>query len=170
MKTRILISLLALFAFVACEKHPYRKEDRAIEKLIAQCQNFSEATLLENLPGEWKRYCDLAYNNSWDEIERIFMYMGQTDLDGYGVMTYIFTADGKCSYCAINSSLGPDGYFADNFGWNYDDNSKKLTLSREGLNNMEYKVKGISNEYLILDYYDTTNNHNTREIYKRITE
>jgi hypothetical protein len=169
MKTRTLIALLALFAFIACEKHPYKKEDRAIEKLIAQCQNFSEATLLEKLPGKWKTYCDLVYNSSWSAIEETPLYMGQTDLCGGGWPIRTFTVDGTVSIY-YNTWGSWDGVTY-TYDWNYDSNSKKLTLtSREGLNDEEYNVKGISNEYLILDYYDTTNNHNRREILKRIAE
>ena len=44
-----------------------------------------------------------------------------------------------------------------------------LSVNNQGYKR-EYKVSGINSESLILDYYDTVNCHNTRQVYKRKIE
>lgn len=43
-------------------------------------------------------------------------------------------------------------------------NRQKLELSNS------FKHSVLYNEYLVLDYYDSVNKQNTREIYKRVVE
>lgn len=169
MRTRLLVAMLSLFAFVACEKYAFKNEDKAVDKIVAQCKNFSKATLMEDLPGKWNVYCELEYNEIWSTIEDIYMYMGDTDLVGGGYPTYEIGADGKLAihYPPYGPSIVGNSY---SYDWSYDHPSRQLTLSGEGLVSKIYRVKGVNNEYIVLDYYDTAYEGNIRLILKRIVE
>lgn len=168
MRTRLLVAMLSLFAFVACEKYAFKNEDKAVDKIIAQCKNFSEATLLEDLPGKWKEYCFIEYNETWSEIVEIDRYMGQSYVEGGRTPRYEIGTDGKLTM--HYPPYGPYDGFSDTYDWSYDHPSRQLTLSGEGLTSMIYRVKGVNNEYIVLDYYDTAAKGNVRLILKRITE
>jgi hypothetical protein len=164
-----MLLLVALFAFVACEKYAFKNEDKAVDKIIAQCKNFSEATLMEDFPGKWKEYCDIKYNETWSEIEVLYLYMGHTDYVPGIKATYEIGADGKLTihYPIYGPNMGGDSY---SYDWSYDHPSRQLTLSGEGLTSTIYRVKGVNNQYIVLDYYNTAHKGNTRLILKRIVE
>ena len=169
MRTRLLVAMLSLFAFVACEKYAFKNEDKAVDKIVAQCKNFSETTLMEDLPGKWNVYCELKYNETWSEIEVLYKYMGDTDFIPGNYATYEISADGKLTihYPLYGPNMGGDSY---SYDWSYDHPSRQLTLSGEGLTSTIYRVKGVNNEYIVLDYYDTAYEGNIRLILKRIVE
>ena len=168
-KNYFMLLLVALFAFVACEKYTFKNEDKAVDKIVAQCKNFSEATLMEDFPGKWKEYCFIEYNETWSKIVDIERYMGQNYVDGGRSPRYEIGADGKLAihYPPYGPSIVGDSY---SYDWSYDHPSRQLTLSREGLTSTIYRVKGVDNEYIVLDYYDTAVKGNVRLILKRIVE
>ena len=169
MRISVLIALAAMVVAVACDKPdvPQKSEhERAVESIVAQCQNFDRATFAQELPGVWKIDTDVNYDENWSKITDWYLVLGEynNDVAGWRSTTFEFTADGKGSYA-------PDFYWPfeeetpNVFDWHYDAESNKLVFS--GGWNMKMEVSGFNDEYLVFDYYDTTNKKNVREIYKR---
>lgn len=168
MRTKMLIALVAMVLAVACDKDGLQKSEheRAIENIVAQCQNFDHTTFAQELPGVWKLDTDVSYDENWEKITDWCLVLGEYNhnTNGWRSTTFEFTADGKGSYA-------PDFYwpFEDEtpqvFDWHYDAENNELVFG--GGWNMKMEVSGFNDEYLVFDYYDTTNKKNVREIYKR---
>ena len=170
MKTKVLIALVAMALAVACDKYGLQKSEheRAIENVVAQCQNFDCATFAQELPGVWKLDTDVNYDENWEKITDWCLVLGEynNECNGWRGTTFEFTADGKGSRALWH-------YFPDEdetpqvFDWHYDAENNKLVFSGGW---KPKTVSGFNGEYLVFDYYDTTNKKNVREIYKRQAE
>lgn len=169
-KSYLMLLLVAMFTLVACDKAvPLSEEELYINNLIAQCQNFDSETLIQGIPGEWKRDSYIMYSDEWKKDFEILQLKGDSGASaGLGSEFLTFTAEGTGQLRTINYSLGTDCVKIFNFEWIYDADYKKLVMSGEY--NAEFDVKGYNGEYIILDYYDKANKKYAREIYKRVTE
>ena len=70
MKTKVLITLVAMVLAVACDKDgPQKSEhEQAVENIVAQCQNFDHTTFAQELPGVWRLDTDVSYDDNWEKI------------------------------------------------------------------------------------------------------
>ena len=170
MNVRVAFFMIAVAIIVACDKAvPLSEEELYINNLIAQCQNFDSETLIQGIPGEWKRDSYIMYSDEWKKDFEIIQLKGDSGASaGLGSEFLTFTAEGTGQLRTINYSLGTDCVKIFNFEWIYDADYKKLVLSGEY--NAEFDVKGYNGEYIILDYYDKANKKYARKIYKRVTE
>ena len=177
MKTKILI-ILAIFALFSCNNEkssntpqPESEEDKIVNELMAQCQNFDADDIIQGLPGEWDAYFQLFYDDALQKITEVYMLEGKFqpghNIGAPEIKRYTFTPDGKGSYYVYSSSSGPglEEYTA-SFDWQY--NVENRTLVLEGEHSHQFVVSGFNGEYLVWDW---TNSHgNFREIYKRKAE
>ena len=173
MKTKVLIALIAMVVAVACESpndgQQKSKHEQAVENIVAQCQNFDHTTFAQELPGVWRLDTDVSYDDNWEKITDWCLVVGEynNECNGWRGTTYTFTADGK-------GSRAPWYYFPDEdetplvFDWHYDVESNQLVFSGDW--NSRMTVSGFNGEYLVFDYYDTSNERNVRNIYKRQAE
>ena len=179
MKTKISILLIAALALFSCNNEkssntpqPESEEDKIVNELMAQCQNFDADDIIQGLPGEWDKYFQLFYDDAWQKITEVYMLEGKFQ-PGYTIgapeiIRFTFTPDGKGSYYVYCSSSGPglEEYTA-SFDWNFDATDNKLVLS--GGYDKSAVVSGFNNVYLILDYVNNKN-QNIREILKKRVE
>ena len=95
MKTKVLIALVAMVLAVACDKDGLQKSEheRAIENVVAQCQNFDCTTFAQELPGVWKLDTDVNYDENWEKITDWCLVLGEYNNDciGWRGTTYTFT-------------------------------------------------------------------------------
>ena len=170
MKTKVLIALVAMVVAVACDKLngglQKSEHERAVENLVSQCQNFDRTTFAQELPGVWKLDTDVRYDENWSKITDWCLVLGEynNECNGWRGGTFKFTADGKGSRVPWYYYPGEDET-SWVFDWHYDVESNQLVFS--GDVNSRKTVSGFNGEYLVFDYYDTTNKKNVREIYKR---
>jgi hypothetical protein len=182
MKMRCFLLLSAvLFALAACttpggngggnngdnpgNDSPKSKYDIVIDNLMSECKDFDAQTLVQGLPGEWREDSILSYDDEWTTITSPWCVMGDMNCAGLSLGDYTFTADGKGS-CRITLEFPPEDIVS-SFEWQYDAESSTLILNYEN-HSVQRKVSGFNGEYLVLDYYDTTNEDNKREILKAI--
>ena len=178
MKAKILIILIAMLALFSCNdtnqanNPPLSEEDKIVNELMAQCQNFDAEDIIQGLPGEWDEYFYLFYDDAWQKITEVYMLEGKFQ-PGYTIgapeiIRFTFTPDGKGSYYVYCSSSGSglEEYTA-SFDWNFDATDNKLVLS--GGYNKSAIVSGFNNGYIILDYVGNKNK-NSREILKKRVE
>ena len=170
MMIRTLIALIASIVLVACNNNeglPQRSEnDMIVDNIIAQCEGFETKDIAQCIVGEWKDDAELIYNDDWSAIERVYSISGVSYSEGGASELYTFSADGRGSLVATNSSLGPEIVtFTYQFDWQYDATNRMLVLSGEL--NRQFKVSGFNSEYIVLDYVNSTN-QNIREILKKV--
>lgn len=167
--------LVLLFAVMACENNtPQENEQKTyVDNLISQSQDLGSESAAQNLLGAWKQDSMFTYDDDWQTIEETMMLEGDTYYMGLALSELSFTADGKCQESIKSIALGLEGTddeYSVEFDWSYDADTHTLTLINKQGYERGYKVSGIDSKYLILDYYDIVNSHNTRQIYKRKTE
>ena len=184
-RINFLLLLAAMIALFSCDNEkqpnnpPLSEEDKIVNELMAQCQDFNAEDIMRDLPGEWKRDSYIIYSDEWDKDFEALLLNGDSGASaGLATASFTFTADGTGQICTINySSLGTENISIRNFEWRYDIESRNLIVSGESVN-PQYKVSGFNRGYLVLDYtehlYDKhTDKHiysNIREIYKRKAE
>lgn len=169
-KSYLMLLLVAMFALVACDNNdnkPQRSEyDIAIDNLMAQCKDFDAEILTQGLVGEWKEDSFLSYDDEWKTITSAWYIMGEMNCVGLSCKHYVFTSDGKGSY-RFTPEYPPFEEIVVSFDWQYDAKNSTLTFNKDGYSH-QYNVSGFSKEYIVLDYFDTTNNDNKRLILKAL--
>ena len=175
MKTKYLaLFSMILFALVACENNTPQenKHETYVDNLISQSQNLYTEGITQNLLGVWERDSMFTYDDDWQTIEETMILNGEHYYMGLALRKYSFNANGKCQESTRSVLLEFEGIEERivEFDWLYDAETHTLVLISDKGNKIERKVSGINSEYLILDYYDSVNSHNTREIYKRKVE
>ena len=175
MKTKNLaLFLVILFAVMACENYTPQenKQKTYVDNLISQSQELGTEGAAQNLLGTWKQDSIFTYDDDWQTIKETIMLEGDIYYMGLALSEFSFTADGKCQESIKSVALGFEGVdeYIVEFDWSYDAETHTLTLINNQGYKREYKVSGINCESLILDYYDTVNCHNTRQVYKRKIE
>ena len=169
-----MLLLVAMFALVACDNNdrtPQRSEnDIIVDNIIAQCKGFETEDITQYISGEWKQDALLIYNEDWSAIKAAHQISGNWYADGGADITYTFSANGKGSLTSNNESLGPDSYIETyQFDWQYDAENRQFTMIGYDFN-AKYTVSGFNGKYIILDFYDTVNKHNERQILKKTVE
>jgi len=176
-KSYFLLLFAAMFTLFSCNNEkqpnnpPLSEEDKIVNELMAQCQDFDAEDIIYGLPGEWDAYFQLFYDDAWQVIEECYMLAGKWQ-PGHNIgvpeiKRYTFTSDGKGAYHVYSSSNGSGlEWFIASFDWQY--NVENRTLVLEGEYSRQFVVSGFNGEYLVWDW---TNSHgNFREIYKRKAE
>jgi len=176
-KSYFLLLFAAMFTLFSCNNEkqpnnpPLSEEDKIVNELMAQCQDFDAEDIIYGLPGEWDAYFQLFYDDAWQVIEECYMLAGKWQ-PGHNIgvpeiKRYTFTSDGKGAYHVYSSSNGSGlEWFIASFDWQY--NVENRTLVLEGEYSRQCVVAGCNGEYLVWDW---TNSHgNFREIYKRKAE
>ncbi|MBE6212032.1 MAG: hypothetical protein E7129_02710 [Rikenellaceae bacterium] len=175
MKAKISILLIAALALFSCNNEkssntpqPESEEDKIVNELMAQCQNFDAEDIIQGLPGEWKYDSQLLYDKSWKNILETYIFFGKYYIyaGGSSAPKFSFTADGKGEYHFTYPYPPYEEDFL-SFDWNFDATDNKLVLS--GGYNKSAIVSGFNNVYLILDYVNNKN-QNIREILKKRVE
>ena len=178
-KSYFLLLSVALFALAACttptgngndddiENNSTKNEyDLVIDNLMEGCKNFDRDKLTNMLPGQWIEDSYLSYDDEWKTITKAWLIMGDMNCEGLSCTHYVFTSDGKGSY-SFTPEYPPFEEIVVSFDWQYDAKNSTLTFSKEGYS-LQYNVSGFSKEYIVLDYFDTTNNDNKRLILKAL--
>ena len=176
-KSYFLLLFAAMFTLFSCNNEkqpnnpPLSEEDKIVNELMAQCQNFDAEDIIYGLPGEWDAYFQLFYDDAWQVIEECHMLAGKWQ-PGHNIgvpeiKRYTFTSDGKGAYHVYSYFNGPESeWYIASFDWQY--NVENRTLVLEGEHSHQFVVSGFNGEYLVWDW---TNSHgNFREIYKRKAE
>ena len=170
MITKIFFALIAITTITACDMSwgiPSNSEcETSINNLMEQSQNFDASDIAQWLPGAWSEYSIIIYDENWETIEQVLKYNGNWDNDLVGGTNgeYTFEADGKGAY-SYTPEHPPFEEIALSFAWQYDATNKQLVLSGEW--NKQFTVSGFNGAYIVLDFYDTTNKHNERQILKK---
>lgn len=168
-KSYLMLLLVAMFALVACDNNdnkPQRSEnDIIVDNIIAQCEGFETKDIAQCIAGEWEDDAKLIYNDDWSAIERVYSISGVSYSEGGASELYTFSADGKGSLVATNSSLGPGSdVFTYQFDWQYDAENKLFIMIGEDFD-YKYTVSGFNNEYIVLD--NSFPEKNIRKILKK---
>ena len=170
---KIFIALITFATITACDTNwNYTSKDACttyVNNLIEQSQDFDGESIAKWLPGAWSEYSIIIYDENWETIEKVLKYNGNwdDDLAGGANGQYTFEADGKGAY-SYTPGYPPFEEIALSFAWQYDATNKQLVLSGEW--NNHFKVSGFNGAYIVLDFYDTTNKHNERQILKKKVE
>ena len=175
MKKFYLLSLAVALLLGACHKNkdishmsnsdsdPLKsKTEEMVEQKLAEIGNFDAEEVTKLLFGEW--VCDtiITYDKEWCCIEDIYLLFGEHYAEGVATPHYLFYGNGEMLKC-VRSTAGPDEPYSLTYNqWNYDSKSKTITVVYEIGKECEYKVVGIGQDYMMLDYYDATNKRNTR--------
>ena len=173
-KNHLLLLLVAMIALFSCDNEkqpnnpPLSEEDKIVNELMAQCQNFDAEDIIQGLPGEWKYDSQLLYDKSWKNILETYIFFGKYYIyaGGSSAPKFSFTADGKGEYHFTYPYPPYEEDFL-SFDWNFDATDNKLVLS--GGYDKSAVVSGFNNVYLILDYVNNKN-QNIREILKKRVE
>ena len=173
MRTKIFVALIAIITITACDinywSNPSKSQcETSINNLMEQSQDFDASDIAQWLPGVWSEDSIIIYDENWETIEKVFKYNGNwdDDLAGGADGRYTFTAEGNGKY-----SYTPEYPPVENtlsFDWQYEEADKTLVLTGEM--NQQFKVSGFNGKYIILDFYDTVNKHNERQILKKTVE
>ena len=176
MKVRILIALIVIMGFVACNNNtnndvPPREEVVYVDNLIEQGKDFDTETLIQGLPGVWKTDTVLRYDDNWQDLLKVDRYKG----NGGIWEQYSFMADGTGQYFA------PGDWEAMRLemDWQYDAENKNLILFLhyedeyvgKVILDMQWKILAFSDEYLVFDDGSFVSRpQNMRCVYKRVTD
>jgi hypothetical protein len=172
-KSYLMLLLVAMFALVACYTNwNYPSKDACttyVNNLIEQSQDFDGESIAKWLPGVWTEDSIFFYDEGWGAIEDIRKYKGDwnDDIAGGTNGEYTFGADGKGAY-SYTPGYPPFDERVLSFAWQYEEADKTLVLT--GKKNKQFKVSGFNGKYIILDFYDTVNKHNERQILKKKVE
>ena len=175
MKVRILIALIVIMGFVACNNNtnndvPPREEVVYVDNLIEQGKDFDTETLIQGLPGVWKTDTVLRYDDNWQDLLKVDRYKG----NGGIWEQYTFMADGTGQYCSPGAL---DDLVIFDIDWQYDVENKNLIIALhytdgyiEEVLDMQWKIIAFSDEYLVFDDGSfVTQPQNMRCVYKRVT-
>ena len=173
-KSYFLLLFAAMFTLFSCNNEkqpnnpPLSEEDKIVNELMAQCQDFDAEDIMQGLPGEWKYDSQLLYDKSWKNILETYIFFGRYYIyaGGSSAPKFSFTADGKGKYHFTYPYPPYEEDFL-SFDWNFDATDNKLVLS--GGYDKSAVVSGFNNVYLILDYVNNKN-QNIREILKKGVE
>ena len=173
-KSFTLLLLTVLFALVACDYNESQKSEQEtfIDNLTSQSQNLGATDVHKNILGIWDLNSMFIYDDNWQTVVKTMIFKGEHYDMGLATTKYTFTADGKGQKAVKSITLGFEGIDERivEFDWLYDVETHMLALKHDNGYNVERKLSALNNEYLVLDYYDSVNKQNTREIYKRIVE
>ncbi len=169
MKAKISILLIAALALFSCDNEkqpnnpPLSEEDKIVNELMAQCQNFNAEDIMQGLLGEWIVDSYLIYDENWHRVTKVIQLMGaHHQIGGAEIEKYTFFSDGTVLYYTYIPGVGEISHTSD---WQYDSENRKLILN--GGWNRQYLVSGFNNEYIVLDIKV---DNNVRSILKRKTE
>ncbi len=173
-KSYFLLLSAAMFTLFSCNNEkqpnnpPLSEEDKIVNELMAQCQDFEAEDIMQGLPGEWKYDSQLLYDKSWKNILETYIFFGRYYIyaGDSSAPKFSFTADGKGKYHFTYPYPPYEEDFL-SFDWNFDATDNKLVLS--GGYDKSAVVSGFNNVYLILDYVNNKN-QNIREILKKGVE
>lgn len=136
--------------------------NRVVAELVEECQDFAPSAVALGLPGEWTLDSELMYDDKWQEVVALRLFMGKAyDYEiELGYTRYTFKTD-STGFCYRNDSkVTPDAL---RFNWSYDVINRVLELSGEYC--AKYTVSGYNRDYVMLDRaYDGLN---SRTILKR---
>ena len=172
MRTKMFVALIAIITITACDisknNPPQSDYETSINNLIEQSQDFDASDIAQWLPGVWSEDSIIIYDENWETIEKVLKYNGNwdSDLAGGANGQYTFTAEGNGTYSYTPEYPPVEKTFS--FDWQYEEADKTLVLSGEW--NNHFKVSGFNGKYIILDFYDTVNKHNERQILKKKVE
>ena len=144
----------------------YYAESYMIAKIVEECKDFSLASVTENIVGKWELDSFMVYDEGWSYMTLPYIVNSVIYVDGLeGSELFTFAADGTGTNYENyeNSETDP---LTTRFDWVYDEESSRLACSGEY--NLEWKVTGFSNDYIVLDRIDQYDGDNLRTILKRI--
>ena len=150
------------------QKHQERSANIIATNIMSECSNYDTENIEQGVAGEWRLYCDFAYDDQWQRVDSAYVIFGVHYVAGASYPQYVFNDDGTGSY-SQNSILPPFEPIVVTFKWNYNEENSCLELNCEE-SVKTYFVSGYCDEYIIFDINGnspTSKNH--RLVYKRVS-
>lgn len=122
-----------------------------LERTLDKSANFDAASVTDAILGLWSMDTYILYNDDWSSIKQPYIAFGVEYVTDFSSILFDFKEGGELVE-VVSNPLSDDGRKITTHQWSYNRESKSILVVSASGEEQEYKIKGIGDDYLLMDY------------------